>query len=207
VAFARPDTLDKKTIFKIGQTQLGIIIEEAMKLLLHVCCAPDATWPLQVLKDESQWEEVVGYFYGSNIHPADEFRRRAEAVNFLSEQCQVKVLTRPYAPEEWFVEASPLAHEPERGARCSVCFAMQLRAAAEEAVKRGASHVSTTLTISPHKNISLISRLGSEIAASFNLTWEDRIWRKNGGFLQSIRMSKAFNLYRQNYCGCVYSIR
>jgi len=177
-----------------------------MRLLVHVCCAPDAAVPFQVLKNE-QWEEVAGYFYGSNIHPEDEFRRRAEALKFLAERYEVNVLSRPYDPEEWFAAASHLADEPEGGERCNLCFSLQLRAAAEECVKQGASHLCTTLTISPHKNAALISRLGMEIASSRGLAWEDRIWRKNNGFLRSVQISKELGLYRQSYCGCVYSKR
>ena len=175
-----------------------------MILLLHVCCAPDATVPFQVLKSEP-WEKVVGYFYGSNIHPADEFRRRADALKHLSERYEVDVLSHPYEPDDWFAAASHLADEPERGKRCEICFSLQLRAAAEEGVKRGVSHLCTTLTISPHKNAALISRLGVEIAALYGLIWENRIWRKKGGFLRSVQISKELGLYRQSYCGCVYS--
>ena len=177
-----------------------------MLLLLHVCCAPDAAFPFQVLKNEP-WEEVVGYFYGSNIHPADEYCRRRDALEYLSGRCKVNVLSHPYEPDGWFAAASCLADEPERGKRCSVCFSLQLRAAAEEGVKRGASHLCTTLTISPHKDAELISRIGAEIAAFHGLTWESRIWRKNGGFLRSVQISQELGLYRQNYCGCIYSER
>jgi len=176
-----------------------------MKLFLHVCCAPDATVPFEVLKNEKSWNEVVGYFYGSNIHPADEFRRRADALKFLSEHSGVNILFRPYQPDGWFAAASHLADEPEQGNRCKLCFAIQLRAAAKEAVANGASHLCTTLTISPHKDALLISRLGSEIAGQAGLTWEGRIWRKNNGFLRSVQISKELGLYRQGYCGCAYS--
>jgi len=175
-------------------------------LLLHICCAPDATVPIQTLKDEA-WEEVAGYFYGSNIHPEDEYLRRADAVKFLSCREGVAVYMRPYNPDEWFSEASneTLQREPEGGARCAVCFALQLRAAADEAKRLGASHLCTTLTISPHKDAALISRLGGEIATALGLTWENRIWRKNNGFSRSARISRELQLYRQNYCGCGYS--
>jgi len=175
-----------------------------MKLLLHVCCAPDAAAPFEVLKNES-WEEVVGYFYGSNIHPADEFLHRAGAIKSLSAHSGVNVLFRPYEPGEWFAAVSHLPDEPERGKRCELCFSMQLRAAAKEAVERSATHLSTTLTISPHKDAALISRLGAEIAGRADLTWEDRMWRKSNGFLRSVQISKELRLYRQAYCGCVYS--
>ena len=175
------------------------------RLLLHICCAPDATVPFQALKAED-WEEIVGYFYGSNIHPEEEYRRRAEGVKFLSGREGISVLLRPYDPGEWFAHASPLAGEPERGVRCALCFTLQLRAAALECAERGMTHLSTTLTISPHKDAALISGLGAGIAASRGLIWEDRVWRKGGGFLRSVQISKELGLYRQNYCGCRYSL-
>lgn len=174
-----------------------------MKLFMHVCCAPDAAAPFEVLKNENS--EVVGYFYGSNIHPANEFFRRAAAVKSLSEHSGVNILFRPYEPDEWFAAVSHLADEPERGERCYLCFSLQLRAAAREAAAMGISHLCTTLTISPHKDIAIISRLGAEIAEQAGLTWEGRIWRKNNGFLRSVQISKELGLYRQSYCGCCYS--
>jgi predicted adenine nucleotide alpha hydrolase (AANH) superfamily ATPase len=173
------------------------------RCLLHICCAPDAVVPFRDLKAEG-WD-IVGYFYGSNIHPEDEYRRRAGALDFLARRDGVEVLTRPYDPKEWFARASALAHEPERGARCALCFEMQLRAAAGEARRRGAAYLGTTLTISPHKDVALISRLGREISAEYGLTWDDRVWRKKGGFLRSLKLGKELGLYRQNYCGCLYS--
>jgi predicted adenine nucleotide alpha hydrolase (AANH) superfamily ATPase len=172
--------------------------------LLHICCAPDATVPLHDLK-AGGWDEIVGYFYGSNIHPEDEYMRRADALRFLAEREGIRVLMDRYEPEKWFARASSLADEPERGKRCELCFALQLRAAAGEGVRRGATHLCTTLTISPHKDVGLISRLGREAADFHGLEWQDRIWRKNDGFLRSLRMSEALGLYRQNYCGCLYS--
>lgn len=112
---------------------------------------------------------------------------------------------RPYDPDEWLACTFSLAEEPERGKRCAVCFELQLRASADEGVKRGATHLCTTLSISPHKDVALISRLGKEIAEACGLIWEDRIWRKNDGFLRSLRISEELGLYRQSYCGCLYS--
>jgi len=174
-----------------------------MRLFLHICCAPDAAAPLEILKNEL-WEEITGYFYGSNIHPADEFSRRADALKILSVHSGINILFRPYEPNEWFSAASHLADAPERGERCKLCFSLQLNAAAGEARKAGASHLCSTLTISPHKDVSLISSLGAEAAKRADLIWEDRIWRKNNGFLRSVQISKELGLYRQSYCGCVF---
>ena len=94
-------------------------------MIVHVCCAPDATVPFRDLKLEN-WDEIVGYFYGSNIHPEDEYVRRREAVNTLAEHEKISIALRPYDPEEWFSRAASLAAEPERGARCGLCFSLQL---------------------------------------------------------------------------------
>jgi predicted adenine nucleotide alpha hydrolase (AANH) superfamily ATPase len=154
--------------------------------------------------------DVVGLFYGSNIHPEDEYAQRADALARLSACENFEVVSLPYEPEAWLSVASKFADEPERGARgqskrCALCFELQLRAAASEGARLGASHFCTTLTISPHKDAALISSLGREISSRHGLVWEDRIWRKNNGFLRSIQVSKELGLYRQSYCGCVYS--
>jgi predicted adenine nucleotide alpha hydrolase (AANH) superfamily ATPase len=180
-------------------------------LLLHVCCAPDATVPFRDLKAEG-WA-LTGYFYGSNIHPEAEYQRRAEALLFLAEREGIPVITRPYTPDEWFARVSHLADEPEGGLRCALCLAAQLRAAAEEGARMGVSCLSTTLTTSPRKDAALVSRLGAEAVASLEaavslgLAWDDRVWRKKNGFLRSLRITQELGLYRQNYCGCAYSQR
>ncbi|GHV43917.1 hypothetical protein FACS1894204_00020 [Synergistales bacterium] len=174
-------------------------------LLLHICCAPDATVPVRDLKAEGF--DVVGLFYGSNIHPEDEYKRRADALARLSVCDGFDVVYLPYEPEVWLSSAYALKDEPERGRRCALCFELQLRAAASYAKTQAAAPLRfcTTLTISPHKDVKLISSIGREISARHGLIWEDRIWRKNGGFPRSVQISKELGLYRQNYCGCVYS--
>lgn len=100
-----------------------------------------------------------------------------------------------------------LAHEPEGGIRCSRCIALQLETCAKSAVSLGIHTISTTLTISPHKNVPLINQLGQSIASRHGLVWENRVWRKHNGFLRSVKASRELGLYRQNYCGCVFSMR
>jgi predicted adenine nucleotide alpha hydrolase (AANH) superfamily ATPase len=174
-------------------------------LLLHICCAPDATVPFRDLKTEN-WDEITGFFYGSNIHPWKEYLLRADTLKFLSEHENIPVHIASWEPATWLARTSHLAKEPERGKRCALCFALQLRAAAGEGRSLGATHLGTTLTISPHKDVALISRLGEKIAASCGLLWQGRIWRKNDGFLRSLTISRELGLYRQHYCGCIYSM-
>lgn len=174
------------------------------KILLHICCAPDGSVPVPDLIDEG-WS-VIGYFYGSNIHPCDEYARRLEAVKKLVSHNAIDCQIPAYSPDEWLRNVKGLENEPEGGKRCTECFRTQFNAAASAAKSLGCEYMSTTLTISPHKNVNLINELGQSIAASHGLKWENRIWRKNNGFLRSVKLSKELGLYRQNYCGCVFSI-
>ena len=174
-------------------------------LLLHICCAPDASIPVPDLIAEG-WN-VKGFFYGSNIHPLDEYEKRLEALEILIKSTGIECEILEYKPDEWLGEVRGLENEPEGGLRCEKCFEIQLEACAREAVRLGFGNFCTTLTISPHKNVNLINSIGKKFGSLFNIEWLDRIWRKNNGFLRSIKASKELGLYRQNYCGCVYSIR
>ena len=176
-----------------------------MPLLLHICCAPDATVPWSELINENY--DVTGYFYGSNIHPQDEYQKRAEALKVLSDKLNGKAVFADYRPQEWQKNTEMFADEPEGGRRCEECFKLQLDAAAKYAKENGFTYISTTLTISPHKNVGLINSIGSDSAKRYDLTWVEKVWRKNNGFKRSVDESRRFGLYRQNYCGCVYSMR
>lgn len=174
-------------------------------ILLHICCAPDGSVPIPDLLAEG-WN-VYGFFYGSNIHPRDEYARRLEAIKILASHNEIACEIPEYLPEEWLAKIHGLENEPEGGKRCTECFRIQLEASAREALRLGCEYMSTTLTISPHKNVKLINEIGESIASSHGLKWESRIWRKNNGFPRSVRMSRELGLYRQNYCGCVFSAR
>ena len=176
-----------------------------IRLLLHICCAPDATVPWPELLSEGY--ETVGYFYGGNIHPQEEYEKRAGAVMTLAEVTQAPAVLPAYEPEAWLDATRELACEPERGRRCALCFRLQLAAAASYAAENGFTHLSTTLTISPHKDAALINKIGAEAAAARGLVWLARVWRKQDGFKRSVAESRRLGLYRQNYCGCIYSLR
>ena len=180
-------------------------MENNKNLLLHICCAPDASVPVPDLIAEG-WN-VKGFFYGSNIHPFDEYKKRLEALDILIKHTGIECEISEYKPDEWLGKVHGLENEPEGGLRCEKCFEIQLEACAMEAKRLNFENLCTTLTISPHKNVNLINSIGKRFADLFNIKWLDRIWRKNNGFLRSIRASKELGLYRQNYCGCVYSIR
>ena len=175
------------------------------KLMLHICCAPDATIPLPQLIQEGY--AVSCCFYEGNIHPEAEFHRRRDAVRSLCSLFSVELLVHDYDPVEWFQRTEPYKEAPERGARCTVCFEAQLCFAAQRAVFTGCHLLCTTLTISPHKRAEEINAIGEKICSQYALEWVPRIWRKSDGFVRSVRESRRLGLYRQNYCGCVYSLR
>lgn len=175
------------------------------KLLLHICCAPDATVPFPALIDEGY--SVTGFMYGGNIHPAEEYAKRRSALDVLCSAIDAEAFAEEWNPDPWLAVAGEFAAEPEGGKRCRLCFAMQLAAAARYAAENGFTCLASTLTISPHKDPALINEIGALAAEEYGLVWVEKIWRKNGGFQRSVNESKRLELYRQNYCGCVYSER
>lgn len=175
------------------------------RALLHICCAPDATVPWKELLDSGM--ETVGYFYGSNIQPENEYKKRLNAVIQLSEFFGAPVLIDSYDPLSWLIKLKGNLYFPEGGVRCALCIKTQIERAAQIANSKGFTCLGTTLTISPHKKPGLINGIGRSVARRYGLRWIDVIWRKNNGFLRSVEMSKRLGLYRQNYCGCILSIR
>jgi len=170
--------------------------------LLHICCAPDATVPYVLLSREY---EVVGYFYGSNIHPVYEYRRRLAALYSLADRWGIPLIVGRYEPSAWLKKTAILRDEPEGGRRCRVCFFLQLRSAARVAVEKGISLFTTTLTISPHKDVSAINTIGNIVGTQYGISYLPYVFRKKDGFKKSVQLSRLLGLYRQNYCGCIFS--
>jgi predicted adenine nucleotide alpha hydrolase (AANH) superfamily ATPase len=175
-----------------------------MRLLLHACCAPDLTHPLQILRDKY---EVYVYFYNPNIHPTEEYLKRLDDARRLCKLWGFPLIEGEYDKERWFSLAEEYKEEPEGGKRCNVCFRMRLEKTAQLARKRGYDMFGTTLTISPHKNAMLINKIGSEIGEKYGVPFLEANFKKKEGFKKSVEWSKRLRLYRQNYCGCVYSFR
>ncbi len=173
------------------------------KLLLHVCCAPCATYPLSVLLRDY---EVTAYFYDPNIHPRSEYDLRlAEARKYFKNR--VKLIETEYDDTRWFELTQGLEREPERGKRCHVCYKMRLAHTAEYAAHNGFEIFTAVLTVSPHKDARAINVIGAELEAEFGVKYLPTDWKKCNGYQQSITMSKAANLHRQDYCGCIHSKR
>lgn len=170
-------------------------------LLLHVCCAPCSSYVLEYL---SRYCRITVYYYNPNITIEEEYRHRAAEVQRLISELNLPGVTYmegEYDPRLFLDAVHGLEHEPEGGRRCEVCFRQRLAAAAKVAEQIGADYYTTSLTISPLKNAALLNSIGAELSGK----WLPSDFKKKGGYLRSIQLSREHNLYRQNYCGCVYS--
>ena len=172
------------------------------KILLQVCCAPDATVAAERLRDDY----VVGvYFYNPNIHPSAEYLLRVEEMEKVAPLIGVALHSAPYDPEKWFEAVRGYEHEPEKGSRCSICFRLRLEMTARAAEELGYDLFGTVLTVSPHKDAELINELGREIESIVRVKYFASNFKKKDGFKRSLELSRQFGLYRQDYCGCVFS--
>ena len=186
--------------------------EDKPKLLLHSCCGPCSTAVVERLVDEF---DVTVFFYNPCITEEDEYqRRRAAQMDFIEKfnrenagKARLWFLEGSYRPAEFFAAVKGLENEPEGGARCRVCFRQRLEKTAEMASMSGFDYFTTTLTVSPHKDYKQISVLGRELAMRYALTFLDRDFKKKDGFRRSVELSRKYGLYRQDYCGCIYSKR
>jgi predicted adenine nucleotide alpha hydrolase (AANH) superfamily ATPase len=173
-----------------------------MKLLLHICCGVCAAGVVERLTSEGH--EVHGYFYNPNIHPLEEYNRRLEAARIVARELKFPLEEGPYIPEEWYRETESLENEPEGGRRCEVCFRHRLEKTWLYLLDSGLDAFTTTLTVSPRKSAKVINRVGKEIGGDRFL---ERDFKKKAGFQRSIEIAKELALYRQDYCGCIYSVR
>jgi predicted adenine nucleotide alpha hydrolase (AANH) superfamily ATPase len=178
------------------------MVPEKQKLLLHVCCAPCSTVALERLKEEYA---VTVFFFNPNIHPKIERDKRLDEMQRLAENLGFEVLAVDYAAKEWFDLVRGMEDLPEGGERCTRCFDMRLRKTAELAREKGFDVFATSLTLSPHKDAERINRLGGDIAAEFGVGYYESNFKKMNGYQQSIELSHEYDLYRQDYCGCIFS--
>ncbi len=172
------------------------------KLLLHICCAPDATYGIEKFSKDY---DITLYFYNPNIHPEIEYRLRALELKRLARTLKVPLIEGPYEPERWFEAVKGLEDEPEGGKRCEVCFRMRLEDTASLAKEQGFDAISTVLTISPKKDAEKINRIGKEVAEKYGVKWIAEDLKKRGGFQRSLELSARYGIYRQDYCGCIFS--
>ena len=179
-------------------------------VLLHSCCGPCSTACIERLLPDYK---VTIFFYNPNITDREEYEKRRDAqIKFLEEynaklpdEDKVDFIEGEYLPDDYYEVCAGYSNEPEGGRRCTECFKLRMERTAQVALKTGNVMFGTTLTVSPHKNYMLISAIGSELARVYGLEFLDVDFKKKAGFQRSIELSKEYELYRQNYCGCEYS--
>lgn len=178
------------------------------KLLLHACCAPCSSYCLEYL---SQYFEITVLFYNPNIYPEDEFTKRAEEekrlIQELNAKNTIKLVVCDFVPEEFYSAVKGYEDCPEGGDRCRKCFELRLKKAGAYAKENGFDYFTTTLTISPLKNAQVLNEVGEEAGRMADVKHLPSDFKKRGGYQRSIVLSKEFGLYRQDYCGCVFSLR
>lgn len=176
------------------------------KLLLHACCAPCSSAVLEYL---SRYFAITLLYYNPNIAPYEEYEKREGELKRLISQMEfvhpVELLPCDYDGEAFVEAAHGLEGEPEGGKRCEACFRLRLRYAAQEAARLHFDYYTTTLSISPLKNAALLNKLGEEIGAKFGIAHLPSDFKKKDGYKRSVELSKEYSLYRQDYCGCVFS--
>lgn len=181
-------------------------INKIPTLLLHSCCAPCSSYVMEYL---SEYFDITIYFYNPNIYPPEEFYKRAEEENRLIKSMPfkntVKIITGIYEPERFYEIAKGLEKEPEGSERCFKCYELRLRSAAYEAKKGGFDYFTTTLSISPLKNAAKLNEIGEAAAAEYGTDYLPSDFKKKNGYKRSVELSAEYGLYRQNYCGCIYS--
>ena len=178
------------------------------RLLLHSCCAPCSSYVLEYL---SHYFDITLFYYNPNISPESEFKKRTEELKRLAHEMPMDfpahAIIGEYDPREFYEAVKGLENEPEGGKRCEVCFRLRLEKAAAFAAEEGFDYFTTTLTISPLKNAEVLNRVGYEAAEKYNTVWLPSDFKKKDGYKRSIELSAEYGLYRQNYCGCIYSKR
>lgn len=176
------------------------------RLLLHSCCAPCSSYCIEYL---SKFFALTVLYYNPNIDTAQEYDKRANEqqrlINEMPAKNPVDIIVYPYDNSEYQECIKGFENEPEGGARCIKCFELRLKMAARLAKEQNFDYFTTTLTISPLKNADLINSIGYEMDEKYNIKWLPSDFKKLNGYKRSIELSREYNLYRQNYCGCMYS--
>ena len=183
-------------------------IKVGSKILLHACCAPCSS---AVLEKLANYFEITILYYNPNITIEEEYQKRVEEINklinIIKSKYKVTLLEGNYEPNRFLDVVKGLEKEPERGKRCYKCYQLRLEETAKIAQELNIPYFCTTLTLSPHKNANWINEIGEELDKHYKTTYLYSDFKKKEGYKRSIELSKQYNLYRQDYCGCIFSIR
>lgn len=176
------------------------------KLLLHSCCAPCSSYVLEYL---SKYFYITVFYYNPNIYPDEEYMKRVKEQQDFIKKIPTKHLVRfiegKYEKDKFYDATKGFENEKEGGERCFKCFELRLEEAAQLAKRLGFDYYTTTLSISPHKNAEKLNEIGIKIGEKYNIKYLVSDFKKKNGYKRSIELSKEYDLYRQNYCGCIFS--
>ena len=196
----------QKELDGILSSQTSGHVEQTPTLLLHSCCAPCSSYVLEYL---SNYFRITVFYYNPNIFPESEYAHRVEEqkrlIASMPFQYPVKVLEGRFEPQEYYDAVRGLEHIPEGGERCHACFRLRLEETAKTAAAGSFDYFTTTLTISPLKNATKLNEIGEELGEKYHLKWLPSDFKKKNGYKRSIELSAQYDLYRQDYCGCVFS--
>jgi predicted adenine nucleotide alpha hydrolase (AANH) superfamily ATPase len=173
-----------------------------MKVVLHICCGVCAAGAADMLLSEGH--AVTGYFYNPNIYPRDEYGRRLDAALVVAQKLGFEIIEGPYDTNIWQLATAGRENEREGGLRCKACFRVRLQMTLNRTLESGAHAFTSTLTIGPRKSAVEINRIGKEIGGENYLS---RDFKKKDGFKRAMQTARDWGLYRQNYCGCIYSMQ
>lgn len=179
---------------------------EKKRLFLHCCCAPCSSYVLEYLHS---YFDITIFFYNPNITWEEEYKKRKEELKrYLQEVpfgSEILIRDADYEPQRFIEIAKGHEEDPERGERCERCFRLRLEKTARKAKEGAFDYFCTTLSISPHKNAQLLMQVGEELGKQYGVVYLPSDFKKKNGYKRSIELSKQYQLYRQDYCGCVYS--
>jgi predicted adenine nucleotide alpha hydrolase (AANH) superfamily ATPase len=174
------------------------------RMLVHICCAPDALYVMNLLKQDY---DLTGFFYNPNIHPEEEYTLRLEETRRVAQMLGSELIEAEYDKENWLSTTRKFKDEPEKGLRCNICYAMRLKTTAQQASERGFDIYTTVMSLSPLKKAQTLNKMGRMFARKYKIEFLEADFKKKDGFKKSVALSKQHQLYRQNYCGCLYSMR
>lgn len=175
-----------------------------MKFLLHACCAPCAIYVIQELK--SRGFDVTAFFYNPNIHPKQEYKKRINEMKKYCQQNEIEFIEGEYELDKWYNLIKGFEKEAEGGRRCEICYQMRLEQTADLAARKNYDYFGTTLSISPHKKSLVINKIGNQLADKYKIKFYPADWKKRDGFKSACELSRQQGFYRQNYCGCAFSL-
>ena len=172
------------------------------KVLIHICCEPDAIYSVPSMRNEY---EIAGFFFNPNIQPKDEYDRRLREVKRMSKLQKWQLIIGDYNVRTWFRKIKGHKWDGEYSERCRACIKHSLTNTAMLAKAKGFDLFATTLTNSPRKKIEMLDEIGEEVEKEIGIKYLHTNFKKKDGYLKSIKMTKQLGVYRQNYCGCIYS--